>query len=98
MFVCASYAEGFSTAATEALIVGTPVCTVEVSGMKEMLGENNEWGIVTENDEEALYQGIKRLLDDPELLTHYKEKAAERGRTFSTENTVKAVEEMLLSL
>ena len=98
LFVCASFAEGFSTAATEALIVGTPVCTVEVSGMKEMLGENNEWGIVTENDEEALYQGIKRLLDDPALLAHYKEKAAQRGRTFSTENTVKAVEEMLLSL
>lgn len=98
LFVCASFAEGFSTAATEALIVGTPVCTVEVSGMKEMLGENNEWGIVTENDEEALYQGIKRLLDDPALLAHYKEKAAQRGKTFSTENTVKAVEEMLLSL
>ena len=98
LFVCASFAEGFSTAATEALIVGTPVCTVEVSGMKEMLGENNEWGIVTENSEEALYQGIKRLLDDPELLAHYKEKAAERGRTFSTENTVRAVEDMLLGL
>ena len=42
LFVCASYAEGFSTAATEALIVGTPVCTVEVSGMKEMLGEKEE--------------------------------------------------------
>ena len=25
LFVCASYAEGFSTAATEALITGTPV-------------------------------------------------------------------------
>ena len=98
LFVCASYAEGFSTAATEALIVGTPVCTAEVSGMKEMLGENNEWGIVTENDEEALYRSIKRLLDDPELLARYKEKAAQRGRCFSTENTVKAVEDMLLSL
>lgn len=98
LFVCSSHSEGFSTAATEALIVGTPVCTVEVSGMKEMLGENNEWGIVTENDEEALYQGIKKLLDDPKLLIHYKEKAVQRGKTFSTENTVKAVEEMLLSL
>lgn len=98
LFVCASHAEGFSTAATEALIVGTPVCTVEVSGMKEMLGEHDEWGIVTENNDEALYQGIKRLLDDPSLLAHYKEKATQRGKTFSTENTVKAVEEMLLSL
>lgn len=98
LFVCASFAEGFSTAATEALIVGTPVCTVEVSGMREMLGENNEWGIVTDNSEEALYQGIKRLLDDPALLALYKEKATERGKTFSTANTVKAVEAMLLSL
>ncbi len=98
IFVCSSHSEGFSTAATEALIVGTPVVTTLVSGMKEMLGENNEWGIVTENDEEALYQGIKQLLDDPKLLVHYKEKAAQRGKTFSTENTVKAVELTLLEL
>lgn len=98
LFVCCSFAEGFSTAATEALIVGTPVCTVEVSGMKEMLGENNEWGIVTENSEEGLYRGIKALLDDPALLAHYKAKAAERGKSFSTENTVHAVEEMLFNL
>lgn len=98
LFVCSSHSEGYSTAATESLIVGTPVCTVEVSGMKEMLGESNEWGIVTENDEEALYQGIKCLLDDPELLKYYKEKAVERGKMFDTDNTVKAVEDLLLSL
>ena len=98
LFVCSSYAEGFSTAATEALIVGTPVCTVEVSGMREMLGKNNEYGIITENNEEALYEGIKKLLSDPHLLSRYKEKAKERGRACSTENTVKAVEDMLLNL
>ena len=98
LFVCSSHSEGFSTAATEALIVGTPVCTTDVSGMHEMLGDNDEWGIVTENDEDALYAGIKGLLDDPTLLAHYKTKAAERGKTFSTENTVRAVEEMLMTL
>lgn len=98
LFICASHAEGFSTAATEALIVGTPVCTVEVSGMKEMLGENNEWGVVTENSEEALYQGIKNLLDSPAQLAYFKEKAAERGKSFSKQNTVSAVEEMLENL
>lgn len=98
LFVCASHAEGFSTAATEALIVGTPVCTVEVSGMKEMLGSHNEYGIVTENDEEALYQGIKKLLDNPELLEHYRHQAALRGKDFRTEETVKAVEAMLMEL
>lgn len=98
LFVCASHAEGFSTAATEALIVGTPVCTVEVSGMKEMLGENNEYGVVTENDENALYEGIKKFVTNSELLESYKFKAVERGKYFSTENTVNAVEEMLKAL
>lgn len=98
LFVCASHAEGFSTAATEALIVGTPVCTVEVSGMKEMLGENDEYGFVTENDEDALYQGIKKLLDTPDLLEHYRRQAALRGKDFRTEETVKAVEELFMEL
>lgn len=98
LFVCASYAEGFSTAATEALIVGTPVCTVEVSGMMEMLGNHNEYGIVTENRDDALYQAIKQLLDDRSVLAFYKEKALERGAVFSTEKTVQAVEDMLLSI
>lgn len=98
IFVCSSYREGFSTAASEALIVGTPVVTTLVSGMKELLGENNDYGIVTANDEDALHEGIRRLLDDPELFDHYRMKAAERGKMFSTEKTVKAVEDMLLSM
>lgn len=98
LFVCASIAEGFSTAATEALIVGTPVVTTLVSGMKEMLGENNEYGIVTENNEQALYEGIKQLLDNPDLLAHYRKQAETRGKFFSTENTVKAVEEMFFKI
>ena len=98
LFVCASHSEGFSTAATEALIVGTPVCTVEVSGMREMLGENDEWGVVTENNEEALYKGIRRMLSETGLIAAYKERAAARGKAFSKEQTVQAVEEMFLNL
>ncbi len=97
LFVCSSYAEGFSTATTEALILGIPVCTVEVSGMREMLG-NNEYGIITDNMDEALYAAIERLLSNPELLKHYKEKAIERGKMFSTEITVKKVEDFFESL
>lgn len=98
LFVCSSFAEGFSTAATEALIVGTPVCTVEVSGMREMLGENNEYGLVVENNDKALYNGIKYLLDNPDLVDYYKKQSLLRSSIFKTEETVNAVEEMLLSI
>lgn len=95
LYVCSSYSEGFSTAATEALIVGIPVCTVNVSGMKEMLGDNNKYGIITDNDEKMLYCGIKSILDSSELLLYYNKQARIRGKMFSMDTTVKAVEEML---
>ena len=98
LYVCSSVSEGFSTSVTESLIVGTPVVTTLCSGMEELLGENNEFGVVTENNEQALYEGIKRLLDNPDLLDHYKKQAEIRGKAFSTNNTVYAVEEMLAQL
>lgn len=97
LYVCSSYSEGFSTAATEALIVGTPVCTVDVSGMRELLGDS-EYGLVTENSEEALYQGIKQLLDNPNKLSYYQKQARIRGKAFSTEKTAQQVEEMVQNI
>lgn len=97
-FVCASYSEGFSTAATEALILGVPVITTECAGMKEMLGENNEYGIVTENSEEALYNGLKKFLENPNLLEEYREKSCVRGARFSKKKTVFETEKMFDSI
>ena len=95
LYVCSSHREGFSTAVTEALVVGTPAVSTCCSGAHELLGENDEYGIVVENSEEGIYQGMKRMLADPALLAHYKEKAKERGSFFSRTETVRAVEEML---
>lgn len=95
LYVCSSRMEGFSTAVTESLIVGTPVVSTNCSGAKELLGYENEYGIVTDNDENALYEGVKTMLTTPGLLEHYKAQAAIRGQKFNTEETVRAVEEML---
>lgn len=95
LYVCSSRKEGFSTAVTEALIVGTPVVSTNCSGATELLGYNNEYGIVTENNEEALYEGIKKMISDKNIFDYYKEQAEARGNRFSTDETVKAVEKML---
>lgn len=94
LYVCSSRREGFSTAVTEALIVGTPVVSTDCSGARELLGENNEYGIVTGNDEESLYRGLKRMLTEKGLLAHYKEQAQYRGRQFHIAQTVKQAEDM----
>ena len=95
LYVCSSRKEGFSTAVTESLIVGTPVVSTNCSGTTELLGYNNEYGIVTENNEEALYEGIKKMISDKNVFDYYKKQARMRGNKFSTSETVKAVEEML---
>ena len=98
LFVCSSRREGFSTAVSEALVLGVPVVSTNCSGAKELLGNHDEYGIVTDNDEEALFQGIKRILDDPELHAHYRLQAQERGKRFLSVKTVETVEKMLLHL
>lgn len=95
LFVCSSRQEGFSTAVTEALILGVPVVSTDVSGARELLGNNNEYGIVTEISEDTLYEGVYKMLTEEGLLAHYKKQAEIRGKEFSTEKTTKAVEEML---
>ena len=94
LFVCSSYTEGFSSVVAESIILGVPVITTNCAGMQEMLG-NNEYGVITDNSDEALYEGLKRLLLEPELLSYYRTKAHERSVFFSPEQTVKAVERML---
>ena len=95
LYVCSSYREGFSTAVTESLIVGTPAISTLCSGAQELLGYNNEYGLVVENSEEGIYKGLKKLLSDKDLLNYYKSKAKERGKRFNKENTIMDVENLL---
>lgn len=98
LYVCSSWREGFSTAVTESLVVGTPVVSTDCSGARELLGDHDEYGLVVDNSEEGIYQGMRRMLADPELLAHYKKQAEERGTFFSRTASVQAVEKMLSEL
>lgn len=92
LFVCPSYKEGYSTAVTEALILGIPVISTEVSGARELI--NNGCGVVCENDEQALYNAIKQALTNKALLEEYKQKAKSRSEQFSTAELVENCEKI----
>lgn len=95
LFVCSSLSEGYSTSVTEALILGLPVITTDCSGMAELL-KDGECGVITDNSEEALYGGLKKMLTDSELLDFYKNKAIERGRDFQMVSLMKPIEALLM--
>lgn len=98
LFICSSLHEGFSTAVTEALIVNTPVLTTDCSGMKELLGKNNEYGMIVENSESGLYEGLMNLLKNPEKLEKYKHMAQLKSDSFDLNYRMEKIEQMLDSL
>lgn len=94
LYVCSSYAEGYNTSITEALVLGKAVVSTECSGVKEQLGEHNEWGICVTNSEEGLYGGLKQMLN-PETLKHYTEQASIRGKDFTLEKSMNEIYQLI---
>ena len=73
LFVLSSNLEGLPTVLYESVILGTPCISTLVAGAKEVL--KDEYGLVVENSDEGLYNGLKRILDDKSLLKKYKSNA-----------------------
>lgn len=94
LFVCSSRSEGFSTVASEATILGIPIVSTDCSGMSELLG-NNEYGIITENSTEALYNGLKDILTNEEKYEYYKKQIKLRKDFFSLKRSVENVEKLI---
>ena len=93
VFVCSSYKEGYSTAVTESLVVGTPVITTDCSGMSEILGDSKA-GVIVENSDEGLKVVLEDLLNGNIDLKELKENAIQRSAYFSQSN-IKEFEEII---
>lgn len=95
IFVCSSIAEGFSTVVTEAVILGIPIVTTECSGMREILGENGEYGTITENSQEGLFIGLNNILRRAEILDEHKKKLTKRKEMFNIKKSVSEIEQLI---
>jgi glycosyltransferase involved in cell wall biosynthesis len=96
VFVCSSRSEGYSTAATEAIILGVPVVTTLCAGMRELLGDNGEGGgWIAPNDDNSLYEPLKKIATDPACLDPLRRAARRRGNDFSISTTMGTIEKLL---
>lgn len=93
LFVCSSRWEGFSTVISEAVILEKPVITTRVSGTEELF-LNNKYGLITENNEESLYEELKNIITSKKLYNYYKNKVKERSSFFEQKELVKSVEKI----
>ncbi len=93
LLVCASYFEGYNLTVAEALICGTPVLSTDCTGPNEIL-DNGKYGMIVENSEEGLKNGIRELVLNPEKLAHYREMAAQRMPFFEESILLQQIENL----
>lgn len=93
-YILSSRYEGFPTVLYEALTLQKTIIATDVSGVREMLNDG-ELGMIVENSEEGIYQGMKEILTKSELRQHYKNKIANFTHPFSLENSVRKIEKIL---
>ncbi len=90
LFVLTSYREGFALVIPEAMACGLPVLSTACTGPTEILN-NGEFGILVENSSVGVYNGIKNILDNKEILEKLKTKSQERYMDFDEEIIVKEI-------
>lgn len=93
-FVCSSYAEGFSTAATESLILGKPIFTTDCAGMQELFGAE-KCGEIVPNTDEALYEMLEKLLSGKWKAADYTGAVARRALDFDIKKRMQEIETLL---
>ena len=95
IFVCASRIEGLSTVIVEATILEKVIVSTDCPGAKEILGDDNECGMVVENDAVGIYEGLKAILTDKELEKKYQENIKKRSELFNLRNSIGQVEDII---
>lgn len=77
LFICSSFAEGYSTVVSEAVLCNTPVLSTEVAGAREPQCLPR-CSIIVENNEDALFNALRYLLDNPKKLVDLRHNLSER--------------------
>lgn len=96
-FILSSRYEGFPTVLYEAIVLKKTIVATDVSGVPEMLNEG-ELGLIVENSEEGIYEGMKEVLTNPEISNSYQKKLENYNPPFNLENSVKKITEILDNL
>lgn len=74
MLVCCSKTESFCLVVAESITIGTPVLSTRCGGPEEILEDGN-YGLLVENNVEALTLGIEEMVQNKNLYMSYRNKS-----------------------
>ena len=93
-YVLSSRYEGYPTVLFEAITLKKNIIATDVSGVREMLNDG-ELGLIVENSEEGIYQGMKEALSNTDNFNKYQEKLKNYTMPFNLENSVKRIMDII---
>ena len=93
-YILSSRYEGFPTVLFEAITLKKKIIATNVSGVREML-EEGKLGLIVNNSEAGIYDGMKQALQNPESFHQYDENLKEYEMPFNLEKSVKSIVKIL---
>lgn len=93
-YILSSRYEGYPTVLFEAMVLAKPIITTDVSGVREMLNDG-ELGYIIDNEEEAIYDGMKYFIQNPEIAHKYQQIIEGKTLPFELGNAVNSIEKYL---
>ena len=96
-YILSSRYEGYPTVLFEAITLKKNIIATDVSGVSEML-EGGKLGLITENSEDGIYDGMKLALANPEYFKPYQEQLETYEMPFNLKNSVDKIMEIIDNL
>lgn len=94
IYTCTSVFEGLNIAVCEAMVLGKPVIVTKGTGLKDILGKNNEHGIIVPNSEDGIYEGLYNLLQSDSIISQYAKESRTIAPMFELKRNVKKIENL----
>jgi glycosyltransferase involved in cell wall biosynthesis len=100
LFVLSSHYEGFGYVILEAMSQKIPVIATDSQyGPKELIGSNNNYGIlVPMKSKKAMAQAMDKLLTDEKKYNFYAQKSLERAKYFSLDKMLSSYKNIILNI
>lgn len=93
IYTCTSFAEGYPLSVAEALSLNKPIVATNCTGPTEIL-HNGDFGLLVDNSEDGIFNGLRDVLTAPELLEQIKKKAAEGAECIDPRTVIAQIEQL----
>lgn len=91
VFLMCSRYEPFGLVILEAMVLNVPVISTEVASIKEIM--DKKYGMIVDNSEDGLYNAIKKVIENKDILNKYKKELKEYK--YPVDEIISKIEELL---